>query len=440
MKQYIKENTRHIAVKLLNEVIYNKRSLNAILTGALINSLSAEKIPLAKELCYGVSRWYFHLNHLSQCLITKPIKAKDNDLNILILIGLYQIIHLNIPVHAAVSETVDVVHHLKKSWASQFINAILRTFIRNKDALLQQVSKKEEAKNAHPKWLVKSIQQAWPQHWQEIIHENNQRAPLAIRVNQQKISRKDYQKKLVDANLDANAAKYNQNGILLKKPIDAECLPGFAEGLISIQDNAAQLAAELLMLKPLQHVLDACAAPGGKTTHILEIEPTIHITAIDKDSKRLQKVDDNLKRLGFSAKLISKNANNITEWWDGILFDRILVDAPCSATGVIRRHPDIKILRKADDIQSLSMQQEHLLKSLWPLLKCGGILLYTTCSVLPEENLQVLTRFLDEHSNAQEIKINTDWGEELNIGRQILPGKNDNMDGFYYARLIKNNL
>jgi 16S rRNA (cytosine967-C5)-methyltransferase len=225
-------------------------------------------------------------------------------------------------------------------------------------------------------------------------------------------------------------------GIRLATPVPATQLPGFENGDVSIQDGAAQLAATLLTLAPQQRILDACAAPGGKLTHILELQPDATCIAVEKDFSRLALIKENLQRLRVNADCICQDAANVTAWWDGQLFDRILLDAPCSASGVIRRHPDIKLLRQPTDIPAFAQQQQRLLHALWPLLKPKGLLLYATCSIFPQENTDVLDAFLSTHSDAQEVKINTDWGLPCAIGRQILPGPADR-DGFYYARLEK---
>ncbi|HSW68625.1 MAG TPA: 16S rRNA (cytosine(967)-C(5))-methyltransferase, partial [Gammaproteobacteria bacterium] len=265
----------------------------------------------------------------------------------------------------------------------------------------------------------------------------NQHPPFSLRVNQKKITREKYMEKLAAQQMEVHLIPETLFGITLSVPCNVDQLPQFSEGHVSVQDGAAQLATELLSVLPNQRVLDAAAAPGGKTTHILESQPLLEkLIAVDRDPIRLDSVKENLDRLQLKTDLICADAGNASEWWDGILFDRILLDAPCSASGVIRRHPDIKLLRKAEDIVQLSKEQSRLLSALWPLLKPNGLLVYATCSVYAEENARVLTAFIAANPDAKEEKINAAWGKACSIGRQILPGMHG-MDGFYFACLRK---
>jgi 16S rRNA (cytosine967-C5)-methyltransferase len=318
------------------------------------------------------------------------------------------------------------------------INGVLRTFQRQKISLLKKLHK--DIYFAHPDWLIKKLQQAWPNEWQTILAANNYLPPMSLRVNLLKITRKNYNQKLKDYAIKGKLSELSSVGIILDESCPVFKLPGFMEGEISIQDTAAQLAANLLLLEPGLRVLDACAAPGGKTTHILEAQPDLlSCVAVDHDPIRLNKVKDNLSRLGLGdtkVQLLYAKAQDLKNIWKGNLFDRILLDAPCSGTGVIRKHPDIKILRREQDIAKLAEQQYQLLSSLWGLLKPNGILLYATCSVLPEENVEVLRRFLSQCSNAIEEVIDETWGITCPIGRQIFP-QIHGPEGFYYAKLRK---
>jgi len=341
------------------------------------------------------------------------------------------------PDHAAVSETVAACEQLGKKWAKGLFNAVLREFLRKKEATLDKVDKNLTAKFSHPKWLLEKIKSAWPDHWQEILSANNDRPPLTLRINLAKISRDDYLKQLSGLDIEASEHKISQTAVTLAKPISVFDIPGFSDGIVSVQDAASQLAAELIDLKPGLRILDACAAPGGKAAHILECEAELEeLIALDIDERRLGKVKQNFKRIGLHGKLLCGDAANPPSWWDGQQFDRILLDAPCSATGIIRRHPDIKWLRKESDIKKLALTQMQMLAALWPLLKQGGMLLYSTCSILPTENAELIAHFLDEYSDASEIPINKEWGVALPKGRQLLPGLEDT-DGFFYARLQK---
>lgn len=429
-------SSRAVAATIITKVLDNHVSLSPALKG-----ISAKKdAGFIQELCYGVLRWHEQLAAITELLLEKPLKAKDTDIEVLLLIGLYQLIHIQKPIHAALNETVQAARELKKPWATGLINAVLRNYSRDADNILEKLKKDYSAHYSHPQWLLDVLKAAWPQQWLEIMQANNQRPPMTLRVNQLRISRDDYLKKLAENNIVAEIAVHTRNGIILQTPCDVFELPGFKQGEISVQDAAAQLAAELLDLKSDMRVLDACAAPGGKTACILETEANLSsVVAMDVDAERLQKVTENLQRLRLESnkiKIICGKAANPENWWDQQLFDRILLDAPCSATGVIRRHPDIKYLRREDDIAKLAAQQLQILTALWPLLKPDGILVYATCSVLPQENSEVIKQFLTTNKNAQEEIIHADWGIKADFGRQILTGQNQ-MDGFYYAVLKK---
>lgn len=429
---------RKQAAKILTDIFINYTSLNKSLATAfkLINN---EHKSLVQEMCYGTLRWYWQLDALSRLLIKKPLKEKDMDIYALVLIGLYQLMHMRTAKHAAINETAEAARELKKPWAVGLINAVLREFQRNSETLLSDIANNPAAQTAHPKWLLKLLQKSWPHAWSAIIEANNQHPPLTLRVNRLQQTRASYLDTLKEQGISAHPSLFASHGITLEQPQDITQLPGFAAGEFSVQDEAAQLAANLLDLAPGQTVLDACAAPGGKTAHILETEPHLaDLYAIDIDEERLIKIKENLQRLGLTqkAKLICTDASQPLTMWTEPLFDRILVDAPCSATGVIRRHPDIKWLRRAEDISTLSQLQLQLLKNLWPLLKQNGLLVYATCSVLHQENSDVVSTFLAEQADAEEKLIDTDWGISANVGKQLFP-QNKGHDGFYYACLKK---
>ncbi len=432
-------NSRSVAARIITGLLLNKTSLAKALPHHLSPIENNHNKAFIKELCFGVSRWYVRLDFLAKDLLKKPLKKKDFDVYALILIGIYQLLYMRVPQHAAVSETVNAARELKKEWAINLINAVLRQFLRKKDKLLSLADKDPLIKYAHPEWLLKRIKKEWPTEWQEILTENNQHSPLSLRVNQRMITRKDYLKKLADLGIQGVESLYVPFGIMLEKACQVSKLPDFSNGEVSVQDCGAQFAAQILDLNANCRILDACAAPGGKTMHILETQPDLGaVVAVDNDKDRLQMVSDNIKRLNFpvNIELICADVRQTQDWWNGQLFDRILLDAPCSATGVIRRHPDIKLLRKESDIKAMAQKQLQLLKMLWPLLKPDGKLVYVTCSILPEENEQVIEQFLQTHSDICEEKINAQWGIAKKFGRQILPGQ-DNMDGFYYACFLK---
>ena len=435
----LKMNPRAVAARILDQVCFQGRSLTQVLSQTLENLQDKTQNPLIQEICYGVLRDYPRLSAITEGLLKKPFKTKDGDVQSLLLVGLYQLIAMRVPDHAAVSETVAATKDLKKPWARGLANAVLRNFLREKDQRIKRAEQTEEVCWAHPQWLVDEIRAAWPDHWEEILTANNQRPPMTLRVNLSKTSTEEYLSELAAADISAQAAAIVTSAVQLTQPVDVAILPGFAEGRVSVQDAAAQLAAELLQLEPGQRVLDACAAPGGKTVHILETA-NVDLTAVDIDAGRLEKVKQNLHRCRHTARLLVGDAKEAKAWWDGQPYDRILLDAPCSATGVIRRHPDIKIHRRAADITTLVELQAQILDAMWLLLKPGGMLLYATCSVLPRENSEQITAFVEKCPDATlvsiPVSVDANWGHASNAGRQILPGENG-MDGFYYACLKK---
>ena len=431
-----KLDVRAAAARAMVEVTAKGQSLSSVIPRW------QEKVPerdraLLQELLYGSLRWQLRLEAILKPLLQKPMKAKDADVQALMLIGLYQLLYMRTPDHAAVGATVSATKGLKKPWAKGLCNAVLRNFQRQSDELIEAADEDDASRESHPAWLLSEIKQAYPDHWQAIVSANNQHPPMMLRVNQRHQRRDEYLAKLQALNIDAMPFECGEQGLLLSKPQDVSRLPGFDQGHASVQDGAAQLAAPLLQLAPGQHVLDACAAPGGKTAHALEIAPDLaSMTAIDEAEERVERLQQTLSRLSLKAKVITADASTPDQWWDGQLFDRILLDAPCSATGVIRRHPDIKALRRASDIDVLVALQQKILQAMWPLLAPGGVLLYVTCSVLPRENQLQVQRFLTSQEDAQETKLAVDWGLERVVGRQILPGESG-MDGFYYACLRK---
>ncbi len=431
-----KHSARASAARIIAEVVHKQRSLNAVLSSTL-TLLPENERSLCQQLCYGVLRWQPQLQAISQQLINKPLKTKDSDIAALLLCGLYQLRNMRVPSHAAISETVNACKTLGKSWATGLINASLRNFQRKQAELEQTIETQESALYAHPDWLIDRFKQDWPENWQQILAANNQQPPMMLRVNQQHSSRDTYLEKLQQAGISASEIQTCNEGILLDAPCDVYQLPRFTEGDVSVQDGAAQHVAALLNITPGLRILDACAAPGGKTCHILEQEPNNNVVALDIDARRLEQIEQNTHRLKLNAELIAADAGLVDDWWDGQLFDRILIDAPCSGTGVIRRHPDIKILRRPDDIANLAKQQAILLDNLWPLLKPGGLMVYTTCSALKQENEEQIANFLTQHAQAKEFIPNSPPAQRRSFGYQRLPG-DDSLDGFYYACLQHN--
>jgi 16S rRNA (cytosine967-C5)-methyltransferase len=429
-------NLRLIAAHIIDAVTQG-RSLSDELDAALSAIPAHRDRSFVQALCYGVCRYYARLDVILSHLLSKPMKAKDSDVHALLLVGLYQLLEMRVPEHAAVAETVNAAQKLKKPWARGLVNAILREFLRQKASLLSTIQQDVEALYAHPQWWIDAVKIAWPDAWESILVANNMHPPFSLRVNQKQCSRADYLKILIEKGFQADLISETEMGVILAEPIAIETLPGFLTGDVSVQDGAAQLAAPLLQAKTGMRVLDACAAPGGKLAHLLELTPDLtKVTAIDVDPKRILLIKDTLSRLKLTADVICADVGEPADWWDGQLFDRILLDAPCSASGVIRRHPDIKLLREPEDIPALADEQLRILTALWPLLAPGGVLLYATCSIFPTENVDVIREFLATHPEAKEDKIQANWGMACEFGRQILPGMHQ-MDGFYYARLRK---
>jgi 16S rRNA (cytosine967-C5)-methyltransferase len=415
--------------KGVSQVISHGKSLSEVLPDYA--HLESKDKSLARELTIGTLRQYFQLKAIVAELIEKPLKKKDDDILCLILVGLYQLFHTRIPDHAVLSETVQATLKIKKKWAKGLVNATLRKALREGEQLLTKVSELPEVASNMPIWLIERLKTDWPESFEDICINSRQRAPLTLRINSRHLSREEYLKKLEALAISASTHHLAENALLLEKSCDITTLPGYKEGDFSVQDSAAQLAAQWLEVESGQRILDACAAPGGKTAHILElVNNNSTVIALDSSANRLTRLDENLARLKLKATSIAADASDPSAWFEGDVikgekFDRILCDAPCSALGIIRRHPDIAILRRDSDIEPLNEIQKKLLDELWPLLKPGGIMLYSTCSILKAENTEQIVKFLERHSNAV-----------LEKERQILPGE-EQMDGFYYAKLKK---
>ncbi len=426
---------RAAAAKTIAAVAQGGHSLGAALATYQIQVIPRER-PLLQELCFGTLRSFHRQKAIVNALLDKPLKAKDADVLALLACALHQLTDTRIPSHAAVNQSVAACTALGKPWAKRVVNAVLRRFERERSTVETALVDNPEFRSAHPAWLWQTLHTAWPVQADTIIAGNNARPPMTLRVNLAKTTRARYLDDLRAAGMTATGTAHSPAGVQLVQPVPVEQLPGWTQGQVSIQDEAAQLSCELLDLAAGQRVLDACCAPGGKTCHMLEREPGLaELVALDVDPRRLDRVRENLQRLQLNATLLAADAT-APHWWDGVPFQRILVDAPCSATGVIRRHPDIKLLRQPADIANLATTQLRLLRQLWPLLAPGGKLLYATCSVLPQENDDVVQQFLDGTPGARAMTPNPSWGIATGHGRQILPGV-DACDGFYYALLSK---
>jgi len=414
-------NTRLVALEAICSVVLEKKSLSAFV-------YPQQDDALAKSLVFGTIRFYHQLNDIVTNLLDHSLEKEDLDIHCLMLLGAYQVLYSKVAIHASIYETVDVVNLLDKPWAKGLVNAILRQIDRDKDTLLNQIH------YSHPTWMVKKIKQNYPDNFEQIFKQNNIQAPMTIRVHP-KCSTVNYQQQLSEVGIASQTLNIAPQALVLDNPVSVYDLPEFEIGSCYVQDGSAQLAAHLLAPNDQDRVLDACSAPGGKTTHLHELAPNAAIMAIDSDLERLERIKQNTQRFSINnIEIIQGNAQQ-QDWWDGQLFDKILLDAPCSATGVIRRHPDIKLLRKPKDIVNLVKLQAQILANLWQMLKPGGTLLYATCSILKAENEEQIANFLTNHADAKEELININWGIESTIGKQQLP--NNEFDGFYYAKIKK---
>nr|WP_113868982.1 16S rRNA (cytosine(967)-C(5))-methyltransferase RsmB [Brenneria salicis]NMN90359.1 16S rRNA m(5)C-967 methyltransferase [Brenneria salicis ATCC 15712 = DSM 30166]RLM29921.1 16S rRNA (cytosine(967)-C(5))-methyltransferase [Brenneria salicis ATCC 15712 = DSM 30166] len=424
-------NLRSIAAKVVGQVLDHGQSLSTLLP-AYQREITDKDRALLQELCFGVLRVLPQLEWCIQQLMSKPLTGKQRPLHYLIMVGIYQLLYTRIPPHAVLAETVEGAVAMKRPQLKGLINGVLRQFQRQQDELLQRAAN-NTVQYLHPGWLLKRIKDAYPTQWEDIVAADNQRPPMWLRVNRQHHTRDAYITLLVQEGIQAFPHPDYADAIRLSTPCMVNLLPGFAQGWITVQDASAQGCVYWLAPQNGEQILDLCAAPGGKTTHILEAAPKSQVLAIDLDETRLIRVRENLQRLQLHAEVKQGDGRYPATWCSGKLFDRILLDAPCSATGVIRRHPDIKWLRRDNDIAELAMLQKEMLDAIWPHLKTGGTLVYATCSIMPEENQQQMAAFLRRHTDAQLI----DTGNPTSPGIQKLPSIDDG-DGFFYAKLVKN--
>lgn len=424
-------NLRSLAAQVIEQVIDKQRSLNHLIPVAQ-QRLSDKDSALLQELCFGVVRYLPLLDRVISKLMNKPLTGKQRIIHYLIMVGIYQLFYTRIPAHAALAETVEGAATLKKQNLKSLVNAVLRQCQRNSENLLTMHT--EQSENfLHPSWLVTRLKFAYPTAWQLVLNANNQRPPMWLRVNRKYHARSQWLALLhQETEITAISNELAEDSLCLESPIGVNKLPGFSQGWVTVQDLSAQRCALFLEPSNGESILDLCAAPGGKTTHILEIAPEAKVTAVDIDAVRLRRVEENLQRLNCQATVLQGDGRYPEQWCKIRYFDRILIDAPCSATGVIRRHPDIKWLRRDADIPVLAQLQSEILDAIWAYLKPGGILIYSTCSVLPEENQHQISNFLLRQPDA--IAETLKGGEPL--GLQVLPCAQGG-DGFFYAKLRK---
>jgi 16S rRNA (cytosine967-C5)-methyltransferase len=430
---------RLAAALAVADVLGTGRSLEVALARRSAGLGDPRDRALAQEMAYGVLRTLPRLRDQSAGVMQRPLKARDLDVECLLWVGLYQLDALRVPAYAAVSQTVAAVRELGKPWASGLLNAVLRKAQHRYAEQAPPQAGASVEQHCFPDWLAARLRHAWPEDAEAVMQESNRHPPMTLRVNLTRLSRHAYAERLAAIGLTAHPLEYAPAALILDQPVDVSALPGFAEGWVSVQDGAAQLATPLLAAQAGSQVLDACAAPGGKTAHILEYWPDVAVTAVDVSAERLLPLQEGLTRLGLTARVLAADLaakDAAPEPWADRAYDSILLDVPCSATGVIRRHPDIKWLRRPTDIAQLATTQGRLLDRIWPHLRPGGVLVYVTCSLLPEENHQQIQSFLQRTPDAREGVLEVNWGCACAVGRQVLPG-DDGMDGFYFARLTR---
>ncbi len=429
-------NVRAAAAKAVAAVMTGRNLDDAL--AAVSAPLSAADLSLLKAMAYGVVREFSTLNWLVGQMLQKPLREEPL-VAALLACGVYQLRAMRVPAHAAVAETVAAAEVLGKPWAKGLTNALLRRYQREADSIEATLPPDVEVRQSYPEWLVRQIKRDWPGAWRSVLAAGNTQAPMTLRVNRRRGDREAFAAELSAAGIGHLLPRTTPDAVILNEPLPVERIPGFAEGRVSVQDMSAQLAADLLGAEPGMRVLDACAAPGGKTAHLIERTAGLDVIAIESEAARLGRIRDTLGRLGLDAMLVHSDAADTAGWWKGKKFDRILIDAPCSGTGVIRRHPDIKWLRRETDIPTMAAQQLRLLRALWPLLKPQGVLVYATCSILKAEGEDVARTFMAEQPEAVEQVIDPSpyamWGEDCGLGRRIEPG--GDFDGFYYVRWVK---
>ena len=397
-------------------------------------NITPQQRATAQDLSYGTLRFYGEINAYLTQLLEKPLT--NEGVRCLLLVAIYQLLHDQAQAFTVVDQAVTAATQFKTAWAKGLVNAVLRNFLRQKETLEKKLVGNELASYSYPQWWINKLKVQYPSHWQSILTTGNQHPPMTLRINRQKITMSDYLMALQNAELEATML--SESAVMLTRPISVEKIPQFLAGSVSVQDYGAQTAALLMDLKDGQRVLDACCAPGGKTAHILE-SANISMTALDSDAERLLKVQSNLERLQLTANLICGDASYVHDWWDGVLFDRILADVPCTASGIVRRHVDIKWLRREADIASFAKQQALILRELWQTLAKGGKLLYVTCSIFNEENQGQIDQFLLANKDATQLV----WAIEQTAANaplilengQLIP--NNIHDGFFYALLQK---
>ncbi len=427
--------SQQIAAAAVNQVLSGS-NLTLALPKAMkkFKEVSPQQRGGAMDLSYGTLRFYGEVDAYLKQLLEKPLS--DEGIRCLLLVAIYQLLHDKADSFTVVNQAVNAAGYAKPRWAKGLVNGVLRNFLRKQEALTDKIKNLEVAKYSYPQWWINKLKKDYPKHWQAILAVGNMHPPMTLRVNTKKISMADYLDSLKAHEILAE--QVGEQAVILDVPMSVEKVPLFTEGLVSIQDYGAQLVAPLLDAQANMRVLDACAAPGGKTGHILELAD-VKLTAIDREETRIARIESNMQRLNLQATLKVGDAAKPDSWWDGKLYDRILADVPCTASGIVRRHVDIKWLRREADIASFTQQQTEILQSLWHLLSKGGKLLYVTCSIFFEENQQQIDHFIQKNADATQLPIllTNSSREKINISDGQLNPSNIH-DGFFYALLQKN--
>ena len=426
-------DTRALAAQALADIALRGMSLREAMDQRAPKLRDPRDRALLTALLNDGARWWLRFDAALDHLLDKPLRRKEPEVHALLVLGLVQLEVLELQDYAAVAATVEAVRSLNRPRLAGLVNAILRRWQRERATLLAELDTQPSSRYAMPPWLVNAIASDWPAHVDVVLADCNREPPLMLRANRRRASRDTLIEQLRAGGYIADAHPWLSDGIVLPHSGDVTRMPGFAQGLFAVQDGAAQVSADLLDVRDGQRVLDACAAPGGKACHVLE-RADIALTAVEFDGSRAARIRQNLQRLGLQADLRIGDAGDPSAWWDGQSFDRILIDAPCSATGVLRRRPDVRLHRRASDIDPLVAQQQRILAALWPLLAPGGRLVYVTCSLLRAENDAVIESFLASRDDARGISVPLPAGQAAAVGWQILPGDGD-LDGMYYAVL-----
>lgn len=428
-------SVRALAAEALADIALSGHSLREVADRAFPRLPDSRDRALLTALLNEGARWWPRYDAAIDRLLDKSLRRNDPKIHALLVIGLIQLEVLELPAYAAVAATVEAVRELRRPRLAGLVNAVLRRWQRERETLNVALDATPATRHAHPAWLAAAIAHDWPGQAEAIMAASNQEPPLMLRVNRNRATREEVVERLTGADQAVELHPWLADGLVLPHSTDVTRLPGFAQGDFAVQDGAAQVPADLLGLANGQRVLDACAAPGGKACHALE-RANVHLVAVESEAKRIPRIRQNLERLGLRATVVTGDAGDASGWWDGKPFDRVMIDAPCSATGVIRRRPDVRLHRREADIPALIAQQARILAACWELLAPGGSLLYVTCSILRAENEGVVGAFVAERGDVDLVPLSLPVGQAAGLGWQILPGEGD-LDGMYYALLRK---